>query len=51
MSETPQPEEHRYECPKCGCTFTRRADEPEVCKCPSCDTEVNTAQRGCTCCD
>lgn len=47
----PQFEEHTYTCPKCGCEFTHAAGETAVCKCPSCETDVDTERQGCTCCD
>jgi len=42
--------EHIYECPECGCEFARGEDEPEVCKCAECGAEIDTRERGCTCC-
>jgi ribosomal protein L37AE/L43A len=41
--------EHIYQCPECGCKFTRKEGEPEVCKCQQCGKEVDTEKTGCLC--
>lgn len=45
-----QTEEHTYQCPKCNCEFTCGEDEPEVCKCKQCGSEVDTGKKTCSCC-
>lgn len=43
-------QEHTYQCPQCGCEFTRGENEPEVCKCEQCGSKVDTGKQGCSCC-
>lgn len=45
-----QKQEHTYQCPQCGCEFTRREDEPEVCKCAQSRERETTGEKGCPCC-